>query len=193
MSNQAWQIISPGRLALVNLPSIPHPGPGQSLVRIQAVSFNYRDVLVVDHNPSYPVKAKTNLTPCSDGATVIEEAGPGSKWKKGDRVFLHPNTWKSGNDARSFDLYRTMGAAGTDGTLNRFMVWDDDRVVKAPEGLSVEEVATLYTAGATAWTALFHGKMKLEPGMKVLTKGAGGVSCFAIQVSYIHALTDFSD
>lgn len=182
MSNQAWQITAPGSLSLVTLPTIPSPGPNQALIRIQAVSLNYRDVLVVDHSPSYPVQAKPNLTPCSDGAGVIEEAGPGSKWKKGDRVFVHPNTWKGGDDPRDFDLHLTMGGGTTDGTLRRYVVWDDDRIVKAPDNLSIEEVATLYTAGATAWNALFHGKLKLEPGMSVLTQGTGGVSCFAIQV-----------
>lgn len=188
MSNQAWQITAPGTLSLVTLPSIPSPGPNQALIRIQAVSLNYRDVLVVDHSPSYPVPAKANLTPCSDGAGVIEEAGLGSKWKKGDRVFVHPNTWKSGNEPRDFDIRLTMGGGGTDGTLRRYVVWDDDRIVKAPDNLSIEEVATLYTAGATAWNALFHGRLKLEPGMSVLTQGTGGVSCFAIQVRKVEVL-----
>lgn len=76
-----------------------------------------------------------------------------------------------------------MGGGAADGTLRRYVVWDDDRIVKAPDNLSIEEVATLYTAGVTAWNSLFHGKIKLEPGMTVLTQGTGGVSCFAIQVS----------
>lgn len=183
MSNQAWQITAPGSISLVTLPSIPSPGPNQALIRIQAVSLNYRDVLVVDHSPSYPVEAKPNLTPCSDGAGVIEQTGPGSKWKKGDRVFVHPNTWKTGPEPRAFDLTLTMGGGSTDGTLRRYVVLDDDRIVKAPDNLSIEEVATLYTAGATAWNSLFHGKLKLEAGMSILTQGTGGVSVFAIQVS----------
>lgn len=187
MSNQAWQITSPGCLSLVTLDEIPTPGPNQALIRMQAVSLNYRDVLVAEHNPSYPVKAKPNLTPCSDGAGVIEAAGPGSRWKQGDRVFVHPNTWKTGSDPRDFDIRRTMGGGVTDGTLRRYVVWDDDRIVKTPDNLSIEEAATLYTAGATAWNALFHGKMKLKPGMTVLTQGTGGVSCFAIQVSCVVA------
>lgn len=183
MSNQAWQITGPGSLSLITLPSVPTPGPNQALIRIQAVSLNYRDVLVIDHSPSYPLEAKPNLTPCSDGAGVIEQPGPGSKWKKGDRVFVHPNTWKKGADPRHFDLRLTMGGGAADGTLRRYVVWDDDRIVRAPDNLSIEEVATLYTAGVTAWNSLFRGNMKLEPGMTVLTQGTGGVSCFAIQVS----------
>lgn len=88
----------------------------------------------------------------------------------------------TGSDARDFDMNGTMGAGTSDGTLREFIVLDDKRILLAPEGLSIEEASTLYTAGATAWQALRYGLVKLEAGMTVLTQGTGGVSCFAIQV-----------
>lgn len=187
MANQSWQITAPGTLTLKDLGPTPHPGAKQALVRIQAVSFNYRDVLVVDHNLGYPVLAEPDLVPCSDGAGVIEETGPESRWKKGDRVIIHPSSWLTGSDARDFDLYGTMGAGKEDGTLRRYIVWDDEKLVRAPEGLSIEEATTLFTAGGTAWQALFYGLFKLQPGMTVLTQGTGGVSCYAIQVRLLRS------
>lgn len=184
MANQAWQITSPGVISLNDLgPTLPKPGPKQVLVRIQAVAFNYRDRLVVDANPAYPLLAKANLVPCNDGAGIVEETGSESVWKKGDRVVVYPSKWLRGLDPRGFKLEDVSGGGDQDGTLRRWLVWEDERLFRAPEGLSMEEACTLFCAGSTAYRALFHGPIKLEPGMTVLTQGTGGVSCYAIQVS----------
>lgn len=101
MSNQAWHITSPGVLSLQDLgPSLLKPGKKQVLIRIHAAAYNYKDKLVVDHSPHYPFKAKVDLVPCLDGAGVVEEAGPCSVWKKGDRVLIHPTSWLNGSDPR---------------------------------------------------------------------------------------------
>ena len=171
-------------MALVDLETaIPTPGPKQALIRIHAAAYNYRDGLVVDHNPLYPIKHKANLVPCMDGAGMVEEAGEGSIWKKGDRVIIHPTSWLHGSDPCDFKLSECSGCGDVDGTLRRWMVWDDERLIKAPKGLSMEEASTMFTAGVTAYFSLFHGPIKLQPGMTVLTQGTGGVSCYAIQVS----------
>ncbi|KAK3072659.1 hypothetical protein LTR53_006398 [Teratosphaeriaceae sp. CCFEE 6253] len=184
MANQAWQISAPGQLSLVDLATaIPKPGPKQVLVRIHAVALNYRDVLIVDHDLNYPLIAKPDLIPGSDGAGIIEQLGPDSRWVKGDAVIWHPNTWLSGTDVRDLEMAAVLGGGECDGTLQRWAVIDDERLIKAPQGLSLEEAATVFTAGVTAYTALFHGPMKLEPGMTVLTQGTGGVSCYVIQIA----------
>lgn len=182
MANQAWQITEPGTITLNDLGEIPKPGPRQTLVRMHAVSLNYRDKMVVDHDPGYPIKHKPNLVPFSDGAGVVQECGNGSTWKKGDRVVIHPNLWTQGYDQRDYKLHETTGGGEHDGTLRRWMILDDSQLFKAPEGLSMEEASTLVTAGVTAYRALFHGGVELKPGMKVLTQGTGGVSCYAIMV-----------
>ena len=182
MANEAWQIKSPGKLALSDLGPIPKPQANQVLVRVHAASLNYRDRLVVDISDSYPTKAKKNLVPGSDGAGIVEAVGPSSIWKKGDKVVMHPNDWK-GYDPRKLDMYNILGGGEVDGTFRRWMVVDDDRIFKAPDVLSSEEAATMFTAGVTAFRALFHGGVKLGPGVKVLTQGMGGVSCYAIMVN----------
>jgi NADPH:quinone reductase-like Zn-dependent oxidoreductase len=72
------------------------------------------------------------------------------------------------------------------------MLIDERFVVKAPEGMSLVEASTLFTAGVTAWNALCYGNEEgngvgLLAGKTVLTQGTGGVSCYAIQVSFIHS------
>jgi NADPH:quinone reductase-like Zn-dependent oxidoreductase len=188
MANQAWQITSPGQLTLTDLgATLPKPGPKQTLIRIHAVSLNYRDKLVVEHSQDYPIIAEPNLVPASDGAGVVEEAGLGSHWNKGDRIIVQPNAW-TGTDERDYELANTMGGGRVEGTLRRFKIVDDTRLIKAPDGLSFEEASTIYTAGATAYRALFYNSARpLKPGMTVLTQGTGGVSCYAIMVTLCQA------
>lgn len=183
MANKAWQITPPGTISLNDAGPIPKPGPKQALVRIHAASFNYRDILVIDHNPAYPMKHKPNLTPGIDGAGTVEERGEGSIWKKGDAVIIQANSWKKGNDDRDFDLEKTLGGGQCDGTFRQWMLVEDDDIFKAPKGLSMEEASTIYCAGVTAYRALFYAGRTLKPGMTVLTQGTGGVSCWAIMVS----------
>jgi NADPH:quinone reductase-like Zn-dependent oxidoreductase len=187
MSNQAWQIASPGHLVLATTGPPPTPGPNEILVRIHAMSLNYRDILVADHSPDYPLLAKPNLIPGSDGAGIVESAGSASHWKSGDRVVLFPHTWLSGSP-RNYVFDQTLGGAERDGTFQKFMLIDEKLVVKAPESMSLGEASTLFTAGVTAWNALCYGDeegngVEILKGKTVLTQGTGGVSCYAIQVS----------
>lgn len=184
MANQAWQITSPSVLTLTTLSDTPpSPGPNEVLVRIHAVSINSRDFLVVDHCPLYPLATGADLVPCSDGVGTVEGVGTSSKWKKGDRVIIHPNTWTTGSDIRNFKFAEVMGGGAVDGTLRRWMLADEARLTKAPEGLSIEEAATVYTAGVTAFHALYYDTVPVHPGMTILTQGTGGVSCYAIMAS----------
>ena len=124
MASQAWQITAPDQLSLVDVPKPTTPlGDLEVLVRIKAVAPNFRDILVVDHNPKYPAPTSPNLVPGCDGAGIVEDVGAGSTWKKGDTVLIHPNSWLSGSDVRSFDPLRTLGSGTMQGTLHRWAVW----------------------------------------------------------------------
>lgn len=192
MSNQAWQIASPGKLVLNDLGPLPTPGPKEILVRIHAISLNYRDILVADHDPAYPLKAKENLIPGSDAAGIVEVAGPESNWAKGDRVVLHPNDWQSG-DPRNYIFHQTLGGASQDGTFRRYILVSGERVFKAPDSMTLQEAATIFTAGVTAWRVLNYGEPKLlGPESTILTQGTGGVSCYAIQVSWADCRRDYA-
>lgn len=69
-----------------------------------------------------------------------------------------------------------------DGTLRSVGAFDEQGLVKMPEGLNFIEAATLSCAGLTAWNAFFGLSAKqLMAGQWVLTQGTGGVSLFAVQ------------
>ena len=160
----------------------PRPEPRTVLIRIEAVAVNSRDLQIVAYDPVYPTKAQPGISPCSDGAGVIEEAGEGSIWRTGDRVILAPNGWVEGNDEINFDINSGLGGGDISGTLAQYKVVGDDHLFRAPSNLSVEEAATLPTAGGIAAHALFFGPIIAQEGVTILTQGIGGVSTFAIQV-----------
>jgi NADPH:quinone reductase-like Zn-dependent oxidoreductase len=83
---RAWQISSFGvdSLEFVERPT-PAPGLGEVLVAVRAISFNYRDLLMV--TGKYNPKLKLPRIPCSDGAGEVVAVGEGvTTWKPGDRV-----------------------------------------------------------------------------------------------------------
>ncbi|MDG9684362.1 alcohol dehydrogenase catalytic domain-containing protein [Streptomyces sp. DH18] len=87
---RAWQLEDFGldNLRLAERPT-PKPGPGEILVKVSAVSLNFRDKAIVDgvYNPE---KMPKNLIPVNDTAGVVAEVGPGvTEWQVGDRVMSH--------------------------------------------------------------------------------------------------------
>ena len=161
----------------------PEPGPGQIVVRVRAVSLNYRDLLVV--NGSYG-KITLPLIPLSDGAGEVTVVGEGvTRWKTGDRVAatFFPN-WIAG--ALTPERTRAArGAGSTPGMLSEFVVISEQGVVGIPEHLSFEEAATLPCAALTAWNALVE-QGQVRSGQTVVLLGTGGVSLFALQFARMH-------
>lgn len=156
----------------------PTPGPGQVLLRMDAVSLNYRDLLMVRgmYNPRQPLP----LIPCSDGVGTVVALGEGvCRVKEGDRVAaLFAQGWTSGEPSQ--EKLRTSLGGPLDGTLSELMVLDAEGVVPVPEHLTHEEAATLPCAALTAWSALVT-QGNVHAGDTVLVQGTGGVSIFALQ------------
>jgi NADPH:quinone reductase-like Zn-dependent oxidoreductase len=175
---RVWQIPSFGidSLELVDRPT-PDPGPGEVLIRIRAVSFNYRDLLMV--KGAYNPKMRLPRVPCSDGAGEVAAIGEGvTKWKSGDRVAgIFMQNWLDGPPTPA----KVKGALGgdIDGVLAEYVVLKETGLVAIPAHLSFEEASTLPCAAVTAWNALAVADLK--PGSTVLIQGTGGVSIFALQ------------
>ena len=175
---RAWQITSFGidSLEFVERPT-PTPGPGEVQVALRAISFNYRDLLLVKglYNP----KLKLPRIPCSDGSGEVAAVGEGvTAWKPGDRVAgIFMQNWLDG----ALTPIKARGALGgdMDGTLADTIVLKETGLVPLPEHLSYQEAATLPCAAVTAWNALEAGNLK--PGETVLIQGTGGVPIFTLQ------------
>jgi NADPH:quinone reductase-like Zn-dependent oxidoreductase len=180
-----WQVPSFGidSLELVERPT-PKPGPGEVLVKIHAVSLNYRDLLMV--KGQYNPKLRLPRIPCSDGAGEVAAVGDGvTAWRPGDRVAgIFMQNWLEGPPTPA----KVKGALGgdIDGVLAEYVVLKESGLVAVPEHLSFEEAATLPCAAVTAWNALAAGNLK--PGSTVLIQGTGGVSIFALQFAKLRGL-----
>lgn len=161
---------------------VPQPGHGQVLVRMRAVSLNYRDLLVIRG----VWRPKGPRIPLSDGVGEVVAAGDGvTRVKTGDRVagtFL-PG-WIDGELTPEKLQAPSLGGVGADGTLAEFVVFDEDAVVRVPEHLTDEEAATLPLAGVTAWHAVVR-RGGVKRGDTVLVQGTGGVSLFALQLAHM--------
>jgi NADPH:quinone reductase-like Zn-dependent oxidoreductase len=179
---RVWQIPSFGidSLELVERPT-PAPGPGEVLVKIHAVSLNYRDLLMV--KGAYNPKLRLPRIPCSDGAGEVAAIGNGiTAFKPGDRVCTcFFQNWLDGPPTPA----SVKGALGgdIDGALSEYLLLNESGLVRIPQHLSFEEAATLPCAGVTAWNAL--ARANLQPGSTVLVQGTGGVSIFALQFAKV--------
>ena len=155
----------------------PPPGPGKVLVRVRAVSLNYRDLLL-SQNAARP----RTIVPCSDGAGEVAAIGTRvSRVRVGDRVAgIFFQTWLDG--PLTDDVHAQALGGSADGMLTEYVVLSEQGVVKLPDYLSYEEAACLPCAGVTVWNGLFE-QGRLQPGQTVLLQGTGGVSILGLQLA----------
>ncbi len=173
----------PDHIRLAERPT-PEPGPGQVLLRMEAASLNYRDLVVVRGGYGRRGGALP-LVPCSDGAGRVVAVGPGvTRVAVGDLVCpIFSQTWLSGP-------FREAVWAGTlggprDGVMQEYMVLDQEGVVRAPRYMDAVQAATLPCAAVTAWNAVV-AQGRVKAGDVVLVQGTGGVSLFALLLAKLH-------
>lgn len=159
---------------------VPRPQRGEVLVRVRAVSLNYRDLLAI--KGFAPVTTGAKLVPTSDAAGEVAALGEDvSRFRVGDRVInsFHAEWFAGPYPARS----KLVGYGNAqDGWLTEYRVVSQQALVAIPDSLSYEQAATLPCAAVTAWTAL-SGPTPISAGDTVLTLGTGGVSLFAVQLA----------
>ncbi len=177
---QAWELVKFGQgknLQLVER-SVPVPGAGEVLVRVHAVSLNYRDKVLVEgtYMPNLPLP----FVPASDACGEVVAVGDGvTRATVGDRVTGQFRVrWIDGKPGAE-EVALSLGGP-LPGVLAEYVLWPQQAVVKVPSHLSDEEAATLPIAGLTAWFSLMEDG-RLKAGESVLVQGTGGVSLFAVQ------------
>ena len=158
----------------------PRPQRGEVLVRVRAVSLNFRDLAMP--RGRYPRPCHPGLIPMSDAAGEVIEIGEGvESFRIGDRVIgaFHPR-WFGGDMPST--IQKDSYGAESDGWLCELKAISQEAIVRIPDSLSFEEAATLPCAGLTAWSAL-TGPTPIRAGHSVLVLGSGGVSIFALQLA----------
>jgi len=147
----------PEVLQLADLP-IPHPGPGQVLIRVEATGVNFIEIYfrMGRYKTSFP------STPGSEAAGTVEDLGPGvTGFKAGDLV-------ASVSVLGSYAEYALVPAA---------------QLVKVPSGVTPEQAAAAMLQGMTAHY-LACSTFPLKAGDTALVHaGAGGVGLLLTQIA----------
>ncbi|EXJ68011.1 uncharacterized protein A1O5_08626 [Cladophialophora psammophila CBS 110553] len=136
---------------------VPQLTGRQCLVRINAVSLNYRDIAMATGR--YPLPTSKSFVPGLHAVHKDHQDG-----------IITPEIRQS-----------TLGSQRY-GVLQKLAVFEETGLVALPKNLSYIEGACLSCAAVTAWNCLFGLESRaLRSGELVLTQGTGGVSLFAIQ------------
>jgi NADPH:quinone reductase-like Zn-dependent oxidoreductase len=162
----------------------PVPKEGELLVKVGAVSLNYRDKAIID-GIYEPHRVPKPLIPVSDAVGTVVAVGPNvSRFKVGERVnsTLY-SRWLDGAPGPNEPDY-CLGMP-LPGGLAEYMIIHEEGAVRAPAMMSDEEASTLPIAALTAWYSLMDIG-HLQPGQSVLVQGTGGVSIFAAQIAAAH-------
>ena len=159
---------------------MPSPAADEVLVKVQAVSLNYVDLMVVTGkmNPNLPLP----FVPGTDGVGTVERVGTDvTAFKPGDAVVTtFIPKWTSGEPTKQAIDYATRQGIGAPGQLSEYKVFKVDRLIKAPTNLSAVEACSLPVAGLTAWNGLQYANVRpssiifipLSIGLLILTRCA---------------------
>ncbi|KAK9831159.1 hypothetical protein WJX74_005417 [Apatococcus lobatus] len=163
---KACQYKRTGNCSVIEVTQVPAPkrSKGEVLIEIVASSVNPLDVKV-RKGQFFPIALRLPKISGSDVAGIVFEADPGSKFKRGDRIFGFLDSgfpWKKS------------------GTHAEFISTSEKQIAGIPDGVSFVDAAAASCVAVTAWQALDPDKLK--PGQRVLIHaGSGGVGHFAIQ------------
>jgi NADPH:quinone reductase-like Zn-dependent oxidoreductase len=163
---------------IVDTVPMPHPAPGEVVVRLRAAALNHRDVWI--KQGAY-AGLKFPIIPGSDGAGEVAELGPGvdPAWE-GREVIINPALdW--GHDPKAQEPRFTILGLPRNGTLAEYVAVPASQLALKPAHLDWAEAAALPLAGLTAFRALFS-RANLKAHEKVLISGiGGGTAVFALQ------------
>jgi NADPH2:quinone reductase len=138
--------------------SIPQPGPGDVLVRLEAIGVNFIDVY--HRTGLYPVSLPYVLG--QEGAGTVESVGEEvSGLAPGDRVAF----------------------AGIAGAYAEFARLPADRAVKLPAEVDCEQAAAVMLQGMTAHYLAFDTFALKQGDTALVQAGAGGVGLLLVQIA----------
>lgn len=179
-----WRMDALGRANLkIVEEAVPQPGPSEIVVKVSAVSLNFRDIMCLDKGLDFPGH---NFTPCSDMCGTVTAVGDKVKrFAVGDRVIsVSLPGWNDGECFIPSETTHSLGHLGGEypGVLAEYVLLNQDWAVAAPKSVSDAEASTLPIAGVTAWSALVE-RGKIRAGQTALVHGTGGVAIWGAQIA----------
>jgi NADPH:quinone reductase-like Zn-dependent oxidoreductase len=177
-------------LRIIDVASVPEPGPGELLVRVRASSVNPIDCAVRSGYGHAFFESRTHtrppMMPGRDVAGEIVAIGPRiderPQDKRSSRTDVAPT-----DVADSFQVGDPVYAATMGGANAEYAVVPEPWAAPKPAALSFEEAAALPYVALTAWTALCtHAGLSAGNAQQkrvVVPRAAGGVGSFAVQLA----------
>jgi len=159
----------PGPADNLRVAETPKPASAEAevLIRVEAAGVNRPDIL--QRMGKYPPPPGASPILGIEVAGIIETAGPGSRWKPGDRVC----------------------ALVPGGGYAEYCAVPEPQVLKVPAGLSMEEAAGIPETFFTVWANVFQIG-KLQAGERILIHGGtSGIGTTAIQLARAFGATVF--
>ena len=121
----------------------------QVLIKVHAVSLNYRDANIANGGNPWPVIP--HGIPCNDAAgEIVDKGDQVSTLQVGDRVAPIVDT----ENLTGQESARSWLAADVDGVLASYIIFDQRKVSKLPEYLDWTQASIIPCAGVTAWAAM---------------------------------------
>lgn len=164
--------------------TVPEPGAGQVLVRIEASGLCHTDIHAA--HGDWPVKPTPPFVPGHEGVGIVEALGEGVTQRAlGDRVALpwlghacgHCDHCVAGWETLCEEQQNT--GYSIDGGLAEYAVADATYVVPVPDGVSPHDAAPLTCAGVTTYKAIKVAHVR--PSERVAVFGIGGLGHLAVQ------------
>jgi NADPH:quinone reductase len=160
---RAWQVHEHGEPTdVLRLDEVPEPaaGPGELVLRVEAVALNFADILLC--RGGYQEKPPFPFTPGLEVAGEVVEAGSATTTPVGTRVLARPTLPRGG-------MAEQVVVAETD-------------AYPVPDAMGPVSAAALHVAYQTGHLAL-HRRARLQAGETLLVHaGAGGVGSAAVQL-----------
>jgi NADPH2:quinone reductase len=159
---QVWLCENPVGVDALNWKELPtpQPGPGQVLIRIQAASLNFPDLLIVQNK--YQMKPELPFVPGSEYAGTIEAVG---------------------EDVKHLVVGQTVACLSGTGGFATHTLAPSKLCLPLQDGFSATDGAAFIMTYATSHHALVD-RAQLKTGETVLILGAaGGVGTAAIQIA----------
>lgn len=156
-----------GKKRALRLADMPKPAlrDDEVLVQVHAAGVNLLDSKIRNGEFKLILSYRLPLVMGHDVAGVVVQVGPRVRqFKAGDEVYARVDDFRIG-------------------TFAEFVPVKEDSLAHKPQGLTMEEAASLPLVALTAWQALV-GTTGLKKGQRVFIQaGSGGVGTFAIQLA----------
>ncbi|WP_432009762.1 NAD(P)-dependent alcohol dehydrogenase [Streptomyces cucumeris] len=190
---RAAVLCAPRRLEIQRRP-VPRPGPGQVLVRVEAVGICGSDVHYYEHGRIGDFVVRAPMVLGHEPSGTVVAVGPGARrLAPGRLVSLEPGV-PCGRCAQCrhgrYNLCPEVSFYATppvDGALCEYVAVDEDFAHPVPEALGADAAALLEPLSVGVWACR---KGRVSVGSRVLVTGAGPIGLIAAQTARAFGATE---